>query len=59
MKERDKIIYYKNKYNITDFTTYEYLRRCIYKYEISHFVDLVYAGKDKHTHEFGMYLVSL
>jgi len=27
MNDRDKIMYYKNKYNITNFTTYEDLRR--------------------------------
>ena len=59
MNDRDKIMYYKNKYNITNFTTYEDLRRSIYDYEMKHFVDLVYKGKDKNTHEFGMYLVSL
>ena len=52
-------MYYKNKYNITNFTTYEDLRRSIYNYEMSNFVDLVYKGKDKNTHEYGMYLVSL
>jgi hypothetical protein len=59
MKDQDKIMYYKNKYNITIFTTYEDLRRSIYNYEMSNFVDLVYKGKDKNTHEYGMYLVSL
>ena len=59
MNDRDKIMYYKNKYNITNFTTYEDLRRSIYNYEMKHFVDLVYAGKDKYTHEYGMYLVSI
>jgi len=29
MNDRDKIMYYKNKYNITYFTTYEDLRRSI------------------------------
>ena len=52
-------MYYKNKYNITNFTTHEDLRRSIYNYEMSNFVDLVYKGKDKNTHEYGMYLVSL
>ena len=59
MKDRDKIMYYKNKYNITNFTTNEDLRRCIYNHEMKHFVDLVYRGKDKYTNEYGMYLVSL
>ena len=59
MKDQDKIMYYKNKYNITNFTTYEDLRHAIYNYEMKHFVDLVYRGKDKFTHEYGMYLVSL
>ena len=59
MKDQDKIMSYKNKYNITIFTTYEDLRRSIYNYEMSNLVDLVYKGKDKNTHEFGMYLVSL
>ena len=59
MKDQDKIMYYKNKYNITNFTTYEDLRRAIYCYEMKHFVTLVYSGKDITTHEFGMYLVSL
>ena len=59
MKDRDKIIYYKNKYNISNITTYEDLRRSIYNYEMKHFVELVYSGKDVNTHEFGMYLVSL
>ena len=59
MNDRDKIMYYKNKYNITYFTTYEDLRRSIYNYEMKHFVDLVYSGKDINTHEYGLYLVSL
>jgi len=59
MNDRDKIMYYKNKYSITNFTTYEDLRQAIYDYEMKNFVDLVYKGKDKITHEFGMYLVSL
>ena len=59
MNDRDKIMYYKNKFNITDFTTYQDLRHAIYDYEMKHFVDLVYSGKDKCTHEYGMYLVSL
>ena len=59
MNDRDKIMYYKNKYNITNFTTYQDLRRSIYDYAMKHFVDLVYKGKDKNTHEFGMFLVSL
>jgi len=57
MNDRDKIMYYKNKYNITNFTTYEDFRRSIYNYEMQHFVDLVYSGKDINTHEYG--LVSL
>ena len=44
MKDQDKIMYYKNMYNITNFTTYEDLRRSIYNYELSNFVDLVYRG---------------
>ena len=52
-------MYYKNKYKISNFTTYEDLRRAIYDYEMKHFVELVYSGKDKFTHEYGMYLVSL
>jgi hypothetical protein len=52
-------MYYKNKYNITKFTTYEDSRRSIYNYEMSNFIDMVYKGKDKNTHEFGMFLVSL
>jgi len=59
MKDRDKIMYYKSKYNITNFTTYQDLRHAIYDYEMKNFVDLVYRGKDKITHEYGMYLVSL
>ena len=59
MKDQDKIMYYKNRYNTTIFTTYEDLRRSIYNYEMSNLVDLVYKGKDKNKHEFGMYLVSL
>ena len=59
MNDRDKIMYYKNKYNITDFTTYQDLRHAIYCYEMNFFVELVYSGKDKFTHEYGMYLVSL
>jgi len=59
MKDQDKIMYYKNQYNITNFTTHEDLRRSIYNYEMSNFVDLVYKGKDINTHEYGMYLVSL
>jgi len=38
---------------------YEHLRHAIYNYEMSNFIDLVYKGKDKITHEYGMYLVSL
>ena len=59
MKDKDKIIYYTQKYNITNYTTYEDLIRAIYNYEMSNFVTLVYSGKDKYTHEFGLYLVSL
>ena len=59
MKDRDKIMHYKIKYKITNYTTYEDLIRAIYNYEMSNFVDLVYSGKDKCTHEFGLYLVSL
>ena len=59
MKDKDKIIYYTQKYNITNYTTYGDLRRAIYDYEMSNFVTLVYRGKDKSTHEYGMYLVSL
>jgi hypothetical protein len=59
MNDRDKIMYYKKKYSITNFTTYEDLRHAIYDYEMKNFVDLVYKGKDKITHEFGIYLVSL
>ena len=59
MNDRDKIMYYKNKYNITNFTTYEDLIHAIYNYELSNIVTLVYRGKDKYTHEYGMYLVSL
>ena len=50
MNERDRRIYYKQKYKITNFTTYDDLRHAIYCYEMTHFVDLVYAGKDKYTH---------
>ena len=57
--DRDRIIHYKQKYKITNYTTYEDLRRAIYNYEMKHFVDIVYRGKDKFTHEYGMYLVSL
>jgi len=56
---KDKIMYYKDKYKITNFTTYQDLRHAIYNYEMKHFVDLVYLGKDKYTHEYGLYLVSL
>ena len=59
IKDKDKIIHYKQKYKITNYTTYEDLRRAIYCYEMKHFVTLVYAGKDKYKHEYGMYLVSL
>jgi len=59
MDERDRIMHYKQKYNITNFTTYQDLRHAIYDYEMKHFVTLVYSGKDKYTHEYGMYLVSL
>jgi hypothetical protein len=59
MNERDRIMYYKDKYKISNFTTYQDLRHAIYDYEMKHFVDLVYSGKDKCTHEYGMYLVSL
>jgi len=59
MNDRDKIMYYKNKYNITYFIKYEDLRRSIYNYEMKHFVDLVFSGKDINTHEYGLYLVSL
>jgi hypothetical protein len=43
MKDQDKIMYYKNKYNITNFTTYQDLRHAIYCYEMKNFVDLVYS----------------
>jgi hypothetical protein len=59
MKDKDRIIYYTQKYKITNYTTYEDLIRAIYNYELSNFVTLVYSGKDKYTHEFGLYLVSL
>jgi len=59
MNAKDKIMYYKNKYNITNFTTYQDLRHAIYNYEMKHFVDLVYKGKDINTHEYGMYLISI
>ena len=59
MNDRDKIMHYKIKYKITNYTTYQDLRRAIYNYEMKHFVTLVYSGKDKCTHEYGMYLVSL
>ena len=59
MNDRDKIIYYTQKYKITNYTTYEDLRHAIYCYEMSNFVELVYSGKDKFTHEYGLYLVSL
>ena len=59
MKDRDKIMHYKLKYKITNFTTYQDLRHAIYDYEMKHFVDIVYSGKDKYTHEYGLYLVSL
>jgi len=59
MKDKDKIIHYTQKYKITNYTTYEDLIRAIYNYEMSNFVTLVYSGKDKYTHEFGLYLVSL
>jgi hypothetical protein len=59
MNERDRIMYYKDKYKISNFTTYQDLRHAIYDYEMKHFVDLVFRGKDKYTHEFGLYLVSL
>ena len=59
MDERDRIMYYKDKYKISNFTTYQDLRHAIYDYEMKHFVDLVFRGKDKYTHEFGLYLVSL
>ena len=57
MKDKDKIIHYKQKYNITNYTTYEDLIRAIYDYEMNHFVELVYSGKDVNTHENGLYLV--
>jgi len=50
MNDRDRIIYYTQKYKITN---------AIYDYEMNHFVELVYSGKDVNTHEYGMYLVSL
>ena len=59
MKDKDKIIHYKQQYNITYFTTYEDLIRAIYNYEMKHFVDLVFRGNDKFTHEYGLHLVSL
>jgi len=59
MNDRDKMIYYTQKYKITNYTTYQGLIRAIYNYEMSNFVTLVYSGKDKYTHEFGLYLVSL
>ena len=59
MNDRDKIMHYKIKYKITNYTTYEDLIRAIYCHEMSNFVTLVYSVKDKYTHEFGLYLVSL
>jgi myosin-crossreactive antigen len=59
MNDRDRIMHYKIKYKITNYTTYEDLIRAIYNYEMKHFVDIVYSGKDVNTHEYGMYLVSL
>ena len=59
MNDRDKIMHYKQKYKITNFTTYQDLRHAIYDYEMKHFVDIVYSGKDIYTHEYGLYLVSL
>ena len=59
MNDEDKIMHYKQKYKITNFTTYQDLRHAIYDYEMKHFVDIVYSGKDKYTHEYGLYLVSL
>jgi len=59
MKDRDKIIHYTQKYKITNYKTYQDLIRAIYCYEIKHFVELVYSGKDKFTHEYGLYLVSI
>ena len=59
IKDKDKIIHYKQNFKITNYTTYEDLRRAIYDYEMKHFVDIVYSGKDVNTHEYGMYLVSL
>jgi len=59
MNDRDRIIYYTQKYKITNYTTYEDLIRAIYDYEMNHFVELVYSGKDVNTHEYGLYLVSL
>jgi len=59
MNDRDKIMHYKQKYKITNFKKYQDLRHAIYDYEMKHFVDIVYSGKDKYTHEYGLYLVSL
>tara|TARA_R110000868_G_scaffold214022_1_gene464154 strand:+ start:594 stop:779 length:186 start_codon:yes stop_codon:yes gene_type:complete len=57
-KMRDKLLYYSFKYKL-DFITYEEMKRKIYEYEMNNFTDLVYAGKDKITKEYGYYLVSL
>ena len=59
IKDKDKIIHYKKNFKITNYTTYEDLRRAIYDYEMKNFVTLVCSGKDKYTHEYGMFLVSL
>ena len=59
MNDRDRIIYYTQKYKITNYTTYEDLRYAIYDYEMNHFVESVYSGKDVNTHEYGLYLVSI
>jgi len=56
---KDKLMYYKDKYKITNFTTNQDLRHAIYDYEMKYFVDLVYAGKDKYTNEYVLHLVSL
>jgi len=55
---RDKLLYYSFKYKL-DFITYEEMKKKFYNYEMNNFVKLVYEGKDKITHEYGYYLVSI
>ena len=45
MKDRDKIMHFKQKYKITNFTTYQDLRHAIYDYEMKHLWTLYTVGR--------------